>query len=132
MDRLFLDANVLFSAAYRDDAGVQRLWKLPNSVLLTSRYAVAEARRNLSDQAQLLRLESLLKAVEVVDAVVLGPDRREGVTLPDKDWPILSGAVVVNATHLITGDLQDFGRYFGERPLGVLVLPPAEYLAQVE
>ena len=28
MDRLFLDANVLFSAAYRADAGVARLWKV--------------------------------------------------------------------------------------------------------
>ena len=132
MDRLFLDANVLFSAEYREDAGVRRLWKLPDAVLLTSQYAVEEARRNLPDRAQLLRIELLLESVEVVGAGVLEPDRKEGVTLPDKDWPILSGAVVADATHLITGDLQDFGRYFGERPLGVLVLPPAMYLAQTE
>ena len=111
---------------------MRRLWKLPDAVLLTSQYAVEEARRNLPDRAQLLRIELLLESVEVVGAGVLEPDRREGVTLPDKDWPILSGAVVADATHLITGDLQDFGRYFGERPLGVLVLPPAMYLAQTE
>jgi uncharacterized protein len=28
VDRVFLDANVLFSAAYRKDAGLQRLWRL--------------------------------------------------------------------------------------------------------
>jgi len=28
MDRLFLDAHVLFSAAYRPNAGLLKLWKL--------------------------------------------------------------------------------------------------------
>ncbi len=35
MDRLFLDANVLFSAAYRDDSGLQRLWDLSDVELVT-------------------------------------------------------------------------------------------------
>jgi hypothetical protein len=37
-------------------------------------------------------------------------------------------AVQAKATHLITGDRQDFGRYFGKRILGVLVLTPSAYL----
>jgi hypothetical protein len=36
VDRLFLDANVLFSAAYRETAGIQRLWTRPGVRLLTS------------------------------------------------------------------------------------------------
>lgn len=47
MDRLFLDANILFSAAYRPDAGLRRLWEVPNVELVTSAYAGEEARRNL-------------------------------------------------------------------------------------
>lgn len=47
MTRLFLDANVLFSAAYREDAGVRRLWSASNAELVTSDYAVEEATRNL-------------------------------------------------------------------------------------
>lgn len=27
MDKLFLDANILFSAAYRSNAGLLRLWE---------------------------------------------------------------------------------------------------------
>lgn len=50
MDRVFLDANVLYSAAYSRDAGLQRLWKLPQVELLTSAYAVGEARRNLLER----------------------------------------------------------------------------------
>src|SRR5258708_27693879 len=39
MDRLFLDANVLFSAAYRVDAGLVQLWKLKNVTLRSSHAA---------------------------------------------------------------------------------------------
>ncbi len=128
MDRLFLDANVLFSAAYRDDAGVQRLWSAPNSELVTSDYAIEEAIRSLADPDQRERWDGLLESVEIVPAGVLDPDLRGDVQLRDKDWPILSGAVAAGATHLITGDIRDFGASFGQQILGVLILPPSQYL----
>ena len=128
MDRLFLDANILFSATYRNDAGVQRLWSAPNSELVTSDYAIEEAARNLADADQRERLDGLLESVEIVPARVLDPDLRGDVQLRDKDWPILSGAVAAGATHLITGDIRDFGSYFGQEVLGILILPPSEYL----
>ncbi len=128
MDRLFLDANILFSAAYRSDAGVQRLWTAPNSELVTSDYAIEEATRNLADADQRERLDGLLESVEIVPARILDPDLRGDVQLRDKDWPILSGAVAAGATHLITGDIRDFGSYFGQKVLGVLILPPSKYL----
>jgi hypothetical protein len=43
MDRVFLDANVLFSAAYREGAGLLKLWKLGRAELITSEYAADEA-----------------------------------------------------------------------------------------
>ena len=39
MDRVFLDANVLFSAAYRQDSSLLRLWELKDVELVTSAYA---------------------------------------------------------------------------------------------
>ncbi len=131
MDRLFLDANVLFSAAYRPEAGIRRLWDLPDSRLLSSEYAIEEARRNLSDPEQIERLEVLLESVERAPAVSLDPDLRSEIALREKDWPILGGAVAAGATHLITGDLRDFGPYFGTKLLGVLIQPPADYLNAV-
>ena len=128
MDRLFLDANVLFSAAYRADAGVTRLWRLPGPTLHNSDYAVEEARRNLSDIVQLDRLDVLIRDVQRVPAGSLDLASRQGVLLPEKDWPIVAGALAARATHLITGDLQHFGPYFGKELLGVLVLAPAAYL----
>ena len=128
MDRLFLDANILFSAAYRPDAGVTRLWLLTDPVPLTSDYAVEETRRNLSNPDQLERLNELLQTVQSSPATSLDPTLRADIELPEKDWPILGGAVAARATHLITGDVRDFGPYFGTKLLGVMILRPADYL----
>jgi hypothetical protein len=54
MDRLFLDANVLFAAAWRPKAALARLWELGDAELLSSDYAIEEARRNLGTSAQTL------------------------------------------------------------------------------
>ena len=128
MDRLFLDANVLFSAAYRPGAGVARLWQMDGCVLLTSDYAVEEARRNLDRPEQLERLEELLRRVHRVSTMSLTPEMRGSIELREKDWPIVGGAVAARATHLITGDHRDFGRYFGTEIFGIKVLPPGRYL----
>jgi len=126
--RAFLDANVLFSAAYREDAGVRRLWGQRSVALLSSTYAIEEARRNLGDPGMLQALDDLLSGVETVEAGPLPPELRGKVTLPEKDWPIVAGAIAADATHLITGDLKDFGPYFGREILGILVLPPRGFL----
>ena len=130
--RLFLDANILFSAAYRVGPGIARLWSLsPPVTLYTSEYAVAEARRNLSEAAALERLSGLLRIVELVPDVVTA-ELPAGFTLPAKDRPILQAAVAAGATHLLTGDRAHFGRYFGQSCSGVLIERPGDYLRRVE
>jgi uncharacterized protein len=123
VDRLFLDANILFSAAYRPDAGIARLWDFENVELITSPYAAEEVRINLLEGDQ-RRRGTLLERVQIVTGVSGLPP---GVTLPEKDRPILQAAVQARATHLLTGDKRHFGKYFGRRYGGVLVLAPAEY-----
>jgi uncharacterized protein len=131
MDRLFLDANVLFSAAYREENGLLQFWRLKRVALITSPYAVDEARRNLEEDAQKLRLTELTQAVELISALSVGPLLElSSPGLPSKDEPILRGAIAGKATHLITGDVRHFGRLFGTRVAGVLVLTPAMYLKQ--
>ena len=127
MDRLFLDANVLFSAAYRPNAGVQRLWKLTDAALFTSCYAAEEARLNLAEPPQRERLHRLLHKVEVLP---VHPDLPlpPSIKLPEKDRPILQAAIYIRATHLLTGDLSHFGRHFGKTVSGVLILAPGDYL----
>lgn len=128
MDRLFLDANILFSASYRADAGVAVIWSLENVVLFTSTYAIEEAKRNLAERDQENRLKRLLQPLQVVQAATAPAAIRREVELPDKDWPILGGAIAAEATHLITGDFKHFGAYFGKTIHGILVLPPADYI----
>ena len=127
MDVVFLDANVLFSAAYRPRAGLLRLWEVQHGELVTSAYAVEEARRNLTAAAQQRRLDGLLVAVRIVPEA---RDRRlpPGTRLPAKDQPILLAAAAAGASHLVTGDVTHFGPYLGRRLEGVLVLTPAQYL----
>ena len=127
MDRLFLDAKVLFSAAYRPEAGVLKLWKLKGVELITSAYALEEARINLYEEEQRARLDHLTRAMEVIASHPEGA-LPSGVKLPRKDQPILLAAIETQATHLLTGDLTHFGRYFGRTFAGVLILPPGDYL----
>ena len=127
MDRVFLDTNVVFSAAYSEDADFQRLWQIPDIQLIVSTYVVEEALNNITRQDRLERLDRLLSGTEIIDAwehVSLPDD----VSLVDKDIPILQAAIAAQATHLITGDKRDFGLYFGHTISGVTVLLPATYL----
>jgi len=126
MDRLFLDANILFSAAYRPQASLRRLWTLGDVELITSSYALEEARANRQEPMQRERLEQLVHAMQVIVGFVNRP-LPEGVTLPNKDRPILLAAIDAQATHLLTGDFRDFGLYFDRVLEGVLILPPAAY-----
>jgi predicted nucleic acid-binding protein len=128
MDRVFLDANILFSAAYKADAGLLKLWKLPDVALFTSRYALEEARANFEEEHQKARLNRLSANLQLFEAGNrLLPD---GVLLPDKDAPILLAAIAARATHLLTGDIRHFGPYFGKKVAGIALSLPGTYMKQ--
>jgi hypothetical protein len=127
VNRVFLDANVLFSAAYRPDAGLRVLWSRADTALLTSAHAAEEARRNLSSDDQRQRLNRLLGKCEIV-ATPTGTGLPEGLVLPPGDGMIFLAAMAAHATHLLTGDRTHFGPYYGRTITGVLILPPSAYL----
>src|ERR1700721_74360 len=101
MARLFLDANVLFSAGYRSDTGLLKLWKFGEDVVCSSRYALEEARNNLNNEGQRTRLVRLAGKVQLFDAGK--HELPEGVSLPEKDVPILLAAIEARATHSCLG-----------------------------
>jgi uncharacterized protein len=128
MERVFLDANVVFSAAYRPGAALSKLWRLKDVVLCSSRYALEEARRNLETEVQRSRLANLGARLTLLDAP---PGQLPSdIILPDKDVHIFLAAIEASATHLLTGDFRHLGRYYRKRIAGILILPPAEYLRQ--
>jgi uncharacterized protein len=126
MDRLFLDANILFSAAYMRGAGLLRFWQLKNVFLCSSQYAVDEARLNLSKEDQRRRLLRLVTSIHLSEAGT--NEFPAGLVLPEKDKPIFLAAIQARATHLITGDVRHFGPYFGKSFGGILILLPSTYL----
>lgn len=126
MDRLFLDANILFSAAYQTDAGLLQLWKLKNVALCSSRYALEEARINLADDDQQNRLTKLSGSLHLFEAG--STSLPSEILLPEKDVPILSAAIEAGATHLLTGDVRHFRAYFGKKIQGIAIMRPGEYL----
>ena len=131
MDRVFLDANILYSAAYLEGSGLARLWTLKGTTLLSSGYAIEEARRNLAiDRVEAIsRFKKLAGNVSLIDAPP-GLSLPASVRLDSKDRPILLSAIHGKADYLLTGDAHHFGHLYGMRIEGVLVFRPAQYFEQ--
>jgi len=94
--------------------------------LCSSRYALEEARINLTEEHQRRRLRKLSENVELFEAVALELPR--GIYLPEKDAPIILAAIAARCSHLLTGDVRHFGRYFGKKIEGVTIVLSAQYL----
>ena len=128
MDRIFLDANVLFSAAYLENSRLGRLWLLEDIELLSSAYAIEEARRNLA----LDRPPALTRLEELTPKLTLINPRHDfntpaGLRLDSKDRAILRAAIHSKADFLLTGDSRLFGHLYGKCAESVIVLRPAQY-----
>lgn len=127
MNRVFLDANVLFSAAYGSPR-IGDLWVLARGrhhELLASAHTIEEARRNLSVDRQ-AALNELTRELTVVPT--LPADLRSPIELPAGDREAFLSAVAAGATHFLTGDIRHFGGYIGRSIAGVLIQTPGDYL----
>jgi predicted nucleic acid-binding protein len=129
--RIFLDANILFSAA-QSHSRMKALLDvlLEQADCLTNEYAAEEARRNLAAKFPdgVKALERLLNKCEMISQ--LASDVEAG--LPLKDVPILGGAIAGHATHLLTGDERDFGKLWGKTIHGVKILSPRMLVEELQ
>lgn len=130
--RLFLDANVLFSAARNPSGNCAALFALARRrkcALLSSRFAIEEAARNIALKCpeHLPELEHLVARVQITAepaSAAVAAAGRHG--LPAKDAPILAAAIRGRAAVLVTGDRRHFDNLFGRRIQGVIVMSPAD------
>lgn len=128
--RIFLDANILFSAARSDGAIRQLLALLRESghTLCADAFVIEEARRNLGGKAPsaLPELDSLLSAMERLPTLPADEDLLAAIPLPEKDQPVLAAAIRGGCDALVTGDRTHFGSLFGTVFEGVAVYSPTE------
>lgn len=133
--RVFLDANVLFSAAKSDGAVREfvRLLLEAGHECWVDQYVVIEARRNLAakDPAMLKVLETLLARLRICSAQAPDSALTDVAWLAEKDRPVLAAAMRLHCDALVTGDRTHFGVGYGKVFGGVTIHSPrtlAEFL----
>lgn len=129
--RVFLDANILFSAA-KSDGAVRELLRIlieRGHECHADAYVLAEARRNLESKEN-QALEALDALMALLHVTALRPPPAESnpadVTawLPEKDRPVLSAAIALGCDALVTGDRTHFGPGYGRAFRGVTIHSP--------
>lgn len=80
----------------------------------------------LQDPDHLKKLEACLSKVQIVPEV--DPEMPCPIDLPEKDRPVLLAAISIKANYLITGDVEHFGKYFGQTVSGVKICKARDYL----
>jgi predicted nucleic acid-binding protein len=126
--RVFLDANILFSAA-KSDGAVRHLLRLlldRGHECWADAYVVSEARRNLVAKGPeaLQVLDALLAHLRVAPAQAAVEAQAETAWLPEKDRPVLSAAIRLGCDALVTGDRTHFGSGYGRAFGGVKIHSP--------
>jgi predicted nucleic acid-binding protein len=126
--RIFLDANVLFSAAKSDGAVRELLRRLAMAghELCADAYVVEEARRNLlrKGPAALHALDALTGSVEVASFMPAELPPALAEKIDAKDRPVFAAAVALHCDALVTGDRAHFGALYGDVLLGVRIESP--------
>ncbi len=119
--RVFLDANVVFSAA-NPGCNIARLIDLVvrDHTAVTSDFALEEARRNV----QLKRPDWLDGYTALVPRLELAPSLLFDlpVELEEKDRPILCAAIRAGCNLLVTGDRKHFGHLDEQTVEGVTIV----------
>jgi predicted nucleic acid-binding protein len=133
MTRVFLDANVLFTAAHNPKGKAAFVIELGASgyfSLFTSNAALEETERNPSAKYpdSLPNLKEFLGCISVLGADLSMPFP-EG--LPPKDAVIFQAAVTCRAAHFLTGDLRHFGSLMNrpDTTNGIVIQTVSDFLA---
>jgi len=126
--RIFLDANILFSAA-KSDGAVRRLPELlmaEGHVLCADGYVAEEAQRNLAAKGPsgLPMLATLLDGLDLASAQADPESMAAARALPEKDRPVLVAAARMRCEALVTSDRTHFGAFYGHSLGGVAIHSP--------
>ena len=129
--KIFLDANVLFTAAYNPQ-GKAFLLIQSDLHFVSSDYAIDEARRNLKVKKK-SALDTFDKFIKNIEVVILFPNIVCPIDIADKDKPIFTAAWISESTHLLTGDIKDFGIYMNKaaETKNIIIQTVSEFLNSI-
>lgn len=119
--RVFLDANILFSAGTPHSPTNTVLHAvLAHSTALVNAHVCEEAQRNLAVKrpALLGEYQRVCGLLELTSAFYTGPLP----DVPDQDKPVLAGAIGARCSPLWTSDRRHFGVWYGTSIHGVRVV----------
>jgi hypothetical protein len=127
--RVFLDANILSSAA-RAEGAMRRLLALAEAAgheLWADVYVFEEARRNLATKAPegLAVLDAIARRIRIGSLPATQNLAQEAMALPEKDRPVFAAAIHHRCDMLVTGDRMHFGPFYGKQLQGVRIVSPA-------
>ena len=118
--KIFLDANILFSASQIGSPIRKLLENLQlHSVLVSHPGVIEEASRNLAAKKPEWKVgfDSFRSFLHISPSIGTCPE----TSLPAKDQPVLAAAIGCRADILLTGDRRHFGPLFGSTLSGVKV-----------
>lgn len=136
MHRLFLDANIFFTATYSSQGASRALFDLAQQkkiLLTTNTYALAEAKKNIEykigNQSLPLFFHLISLLIRVSTTEIKINDRKKYKTfIEEKDIPILLGALQTKTDYLITLDRGFKNTALMKKIFPLRILLPGEYL----
>jgi len=134
--RVFLDANILFAAAYQPDGRIHILLigaRGANVHLMTSDLSLEEARRNLGLKASPAALGELDRLARFLEVQRTPSEGHCPFPLPPKDQPLFWAARSGGATHFLTGDLTHFGAWMNKpgKTAGIRIQTAREFFESI-
>lgn len=132
--RVFLDANVLFSAALRGPVfgSILELADAEVIALVSSRACVAEAVTNLERKrpGSIDGLAGVLARVTLTDPDLTPHVAGAAEMVGAEDAHVLAAAMALEAVVLLTGDTKDFGDLMNRDDLSLRVRTPRRFLIE--
>jgi predicted nucleic acid-binding protein len=132
--RIFLDANVLFSAA-NPSGSIRQLLNLVRAAgheCWADEHVIREAHRNLflKQRERIADFERLLGEIHCAPRLPSVPLQTLEMPLPENDRRVLAGAIALECDAFVTGDQTHFGSLYGKTVEGVKIFSPRQ-LAEI-
>lgn len=124
--RAFLDANVLFSAS-REDSNMGRMLErlIEAGQAISSDAVMQEAERNLVAKRPAWLDVFYRFGPHVI--IVAAAKMDLGISLDEKDYPLLCAAVEARCDYFVTGDRKDFSHLYDRQIHGVEIVTPLRF-----